>query len=133
MLSKVSPVVQSSEWIHPCMCGRAHSLGSLSVECSIVIVGVLGELKAPQFYWGFGHLFSYTQLQPLHEDFNSLPVAYTFQSRFEYLSRWVESGFIQSYVTGSEFKSSCERGKCQTWDFFCISKPTANFSLHTVL
>ena len=42
-----------------------------------------------------------------HEDFNSLPVAY-FSIQI-LVKRWVEFGFIQSYATGSELKSSCER------------------------
>ena len=42
-----------------------------------------------------------------HEDFNSLPVA----SRFESTSRGgLNPGSFKFYATGSELKSSCERG-----------------------
>ena len=46
------------------------------------------------------------------EDFNSLLVAYFSIQIQIHLLRWVESGFIQTYVIGigSELKSSCERG-----------------------
>ena len=46
------------------------------------------------------------------EDFNTLLVAYFSIQIQIHLLRWVESGFIQTYVIGigSELKSSCERG-----------------------
>ena len=52
-----------------------------------------------------------------HDYFNSLPVAYFSIQILIHLSRWVESGFIQTlriYATRSELKSLCARGfNCQ--------------------
>ena len=82
-------------------------LASLKGEPSYTEIRRLrGELKRIK-----AELNKAEQLKPRsHEDFNSLPVAY-FQSRFKSTSESTSRGWLNSdYATGSELKSSCERG-----------------------